>query len=62
MKVVRSDGYEFIYLPCLDGIKRIIAGCRYFAKEEAYNHWNKTRGGTDLGDETIRILDFLTEE
>ena len=57
--IVRSDGYTFIYVPCADGIKRIIAGCRYFTMEEARAHWSTTRGGTPLGDETMKILDFF---
>jgi carbonic anhydrase/acetyltransferase-like protein (isoleucine patch superfamily) len=55
----RSDGYDFIYVPDKDGIMRVIAGCRYFTMEEARKHWEKTRGGTPLGDETMDILDFL---
>jgi hypothetical protein len=38
---------------------RIIAGCRYFTMEEAYTHWESTRGGTKLGDETIIILESI---
>ena len=37
----RSDGYDFVIVPCADNVDRIIAGCRYFTYEEAYNHWNK---------------------
>jgi len=55
----RSDGYTFVYLPCSDGVHRIIAGCRYFTIEEAREHWESTRGGTPLGDETFIILDSL---
>jgi hypothetical protein len=37
----RSDGYYFVAVPCADGQNRVIAGCRYFTKEEAYAHWNE---------------------
>ncbi len=55
----RSDGYDFIAVPCADGQVRVIAGCRCFTFEEAYAHWTATRGGTPQGEETIDILDFL---
>ena len=54
----RSDGYAFSITPTPDG-PRIIAGCRYFTFPEAREHWQKTRGGTALGEETFAILDFL---
>ena len=38
---------------------RAIAGCRYFTMAEAHEHWQRTRGGTPLGDETFAILDAL---
>jgi hypothetical protein len=57
--IVRSDRYVFVYVPCSDGKRRVIAGCRYFTMEEAREHWRKTRGGTSLGDETFAILDCL---
>jgi len=57
--IERSDGYTFIYVTCSDGVMRIIAGCRYFTMEEAYAHWEETRGGTALGDETIIILESI---
>ncbi len=55
----RSDGYDFMPFECADGITRITAGCRYFTFPEAREHWQRTRGGTPLGDETMRILDAL---
>jgi hypothetical protein len=56
----RSDGYTFIYVPCADGKHRILAGCRYFTMEEAKTHWIDYRGGTPLGDETMKILAFFS--
>jgi hypothetical protein len=39
------------------------AGCRVFNNmQDARDHWIKTRGGTPLGDETMRILDYLETE
>jgi len=55
----RSDGYDFIAVPCSDHKIRVIAGCRYFTFEEAHKHWKETRGGTPLGDETMLILEYL---
>ena len=38
----------------------IHAGCRVFDNmADARNHWSTTRGGTKLGDETMRILDYM---
>lgn len=56
---VRSDGYPFALLPMADGSVRVSAGCRLFSFEEAREHWTRTRGGTPLGDETMRVLDYL---
>ena len=57
--IMRSDGHCFTYLPCADGNWRVIAGCRYFTMQEARVHWERTRGGTPLGAETMVILDCL---
>ena len=57
--IMRSDGYCFVYVPCADGKKRVIVGCRYFTMPEALRHWKKTRGGTALGRETMKILAAL---
>ena len=57
--VVRTDGYDFIVVPCSDGKNRVIAGCRYFTFKEAKEHWKATRGGTELGEETMDILEYL---
>lgn len=62
-QINRSDGYDFMYVPCSDGKKRIIAGCRYFTMEEAYDHWGSneylTTRGKHLQQETLYILDFF---
>jgi hypothetical protein len=55
----RSDGYIFTLN---DNGTKVAAGCRYFTFEEAHRHWKKTRGGTELGDETFDILDFLKKQ
>jgi hypothetical protein len=51
----RRDGYEFFLWPTNKGW-RIGAGCRWFTPDEAWRHWEATRAGTDLGDETFDIL------
>ena len=56
--IMRSDGHCFVAVPCADGERRVIAGCRYFTYAEAMKHWNKTRKGTPLGDETMAILEY----
>ena len=55
-RVSRSDGYDFIVVPCADNQCRVIAGCRYFTFDEAYEHWNKNHSNYD---ETVDILDYL---
>ena len=37
----------------------IRAGCRNLTLADARAHWTKTRGGTELGDETSAILDHI---
>ncbi len=59
LRISRSDGYDFISVYCADGYHRIIAGCRYFTFEEAYNHWNSTHKHYD---ETVAILDRLMKK
>ncbi|MDB3972839.1 hypothetical protein N9391_01010, partial [Gammaproteobacteria bacterium] len=51
----RSDGYEF-YMWNQGGIHWVKAGCRYFSLEDGIEHWAKTRGGTSLFDETMKLL------
>jgi hypothetical protein len=58
-RVTRTDGYDFVAVPCVDGEIRVIAGCRYFTFKEAKAHWKSTRGGTELGEETMGILKYL---
>ena len=55
-RVSRSDGYDFIVVPCSDNQYRVIAGCRYFTFDEAYKHWNKNHPKYD---ETVLILKYL---
>ena len=55
----RSDRYQFVITK--DGGVR--AGCRTFDTfAEAREHWTMTRGGTALGAETMRILDWCEAE
>ncbi len=51
----RSDGYTF-YAHMRGGKIWIIAGCRYFNITDAAKHWKETRGGTQLGDESLQLL------
>jgi hypothetical protein len=51
----RSDGYTF-YAQIRDGKIWIIAGCRYFEITDAAKHWKSTRGGTQLGSESLQLL------
>ena len=54
-RATRSDGYEF-FLWRTDAGFRVKAGCRFFTMDEAWRHWEKTRGGSPLGDESHDIL------
>jgi carbonic anhydrase/acetyltransferase-like protein (isoleucine patch superfamily) len=54
----RSDGYSFTLVATLQGA-RIIAGCRYFSIDEARAHWTATRAGTQLGAESLALVDHL---
>ena len=57
---VRSDGHFFMLQRLTgDSEPMLKAGCHHFSLEKAYTHWNKTRAGTPLGDETFAILDCL---
>jgi hypothetical protein len=42
-----------------DAEPMVKAGCRLFTLPQAWQHWNRTRGGTPLGDETIAIIDNM---
>jgi hypothetical protein len=58
--IMRSDGYCFVYVPCSDGVMRVIAGCRYFTMKEARQHWgSKDYPYPNLARETLVILDCL---
>lgn len=59
--IYRTDGYLFWIIQTDDG-PHIRAGCRWLSLPDARKHWQDTRGGTPLGDETMRILDFLESE
>jgi hypothetical protein len=54
-RATRSDGYEFFLLDTSAGW-RALAGCRFFEMDEARHHWEQTRGGTAIGDESLDIL------
>lgn len=52
----RSDGYEF-YAQIKDDTIWIIAGCRYLTISDAREHWTTTRKGTQIGEESMQLLD-----
>ena len=54
----RSDGYRFVGW-VKDGVLQIRAGCRSLSIADARAHWDQTRGGTPLGDETFAILNHI---
>jgi len=51
----RSDGYTFYAQDKGDSLW-ILAGCRYLSIDDAKKHWKDTRGGTQLGDESLQLL------
>ena len=51
----RADGYDFFLWNTNCGW-RVTAGCRFFTMDQAWQHWERTRGGTPLGDESHDIL------
>ena len=55
----RSDGWYFHLTNFGDEGWRIKAGCRNLTLAKARKHWQDTRGGTPLGDETMLILDHM---
>jgi hypothetical protein len=55
----RSDGFRFLGFKEPDGILRISAGCRYFTHKAAVAHWNETRAGTQLGEESLLLVAHL---
>jgi uncharacterized protein YjbI with pentapeptide repeats len=58
----RSDGYQFFLQQLTGDCGPIVkAGCRYFTLAEAQAHWEATRGGTKLFDETRIIIRALVD-
>jgi hypothetical protein len=59
---MRSDGYAF-FLQQLTGDTepKVKAGCRYFTIAEAQAHWELTRAGTKLLDETNVIVRAMVD-
>ena len=55
----RSDGYEFRAYLLADNTIKIMAGCRWFTLAEARMHWIATRANTQLGNESLAIVDHL---
>ena len=56
----RADGYPFFLQQLTGDISPMVkAGCRLLTLPDAWKHWNATRGGTPLGDETIAIIDNM---
>ena len=56
---LRSDGYKFLLTRTEPGAWRVRAGCRDLTVTEAREHWERTRKGTLLGNETMMILDHM---
>ena len=55
----RSDGYTFLITPDKNKTLVIIASCRYFTIKEAKKHWLNSRKNTQLGYESLLIVDHL---
>ena len=55
---MRSDGYRFLAIRDDENIV-ISAGCRRFSIPDARAHWQATRAGTRLGDESLALVDHL---
>ena len=53
----RSDGYQFFIHITANDHPMVIAGCRYLSITDARKHWEDTRAGTQLGDESQALLD-----
>jgi len=54
-RATRADSHEFFLWPT-DAGWRVKAGCRFFTLNEAWQHWERTRAGTEVGDESQDIL------
>jgi uncharacterized protein YjbI with pentapeptide repeats len=58
----RSDGYAFFLQRLTQDTEPMVkAGCRYFTIVQAQAHWETTRAGTKLLDETRAIVRALVE-
>ena len=55
----RSDGFRFVGNKANDGTIMVKAGCRFFSIADARAHWTTTRGGTQLGNESLALLDHI---
>ena len=55
----RSDGYRFVGTKTKTGTIMIKAGCRFFTIPEARDHWAKTRANTQLGNESLALVDHI---
>jgi len=51
----RADGHAFLLWQTNAGW-RVKAGCRLFTLDKAWEHWERTRAGTPLGEESQDIL------
>ena len=58
---IRSDDYFFMFTSLTNEGPRIKAGCRNFTVVEAIEHWQTTRGGTQLGEESLEIVHHLVK-
>jgi uncharacterized protein YjbI with pentapeptide repeats len=58
---IRQDGYEFRLTNFRGEGVRVRAGCRNLTPDKAVKHWEATRKGTPLGNETFRILKLLND-
>ena len=57
---VRSDGYHFMLMRLTgEKVPMVRAGCRWFSLANAKAHWQITRTGTQLGNESLDILIWL---
>jgi uncharacterized protein YjbI with pentapeptide repeats len=58
----RSDGYPFFLQKLTRDTEPMVkAGCRMFTLAQAQVHWETTRGGTQLGNETSTIVRCLVD-
>ena len=56
---IRSDGYRFMLTNFKQDGLFVIAGCRRFSPADARKHWAETRGGTQLGAESLALVDHM---